>query len=236
VRVFAIFLAIVAVLAVSSPARSQSQTKFAPAVAHSANQQSDSLELTPLAPQTGGNSGRFDQNTPSSAMEIGRVMLALGAVIALIIVLRIFAKRVIPGASGIRASAAVKILGRCPVSARQNLLVVQFGKRLVLVGEGGAGLNPLCEITDPQEVEGIVSQAREETISMSRRFESMFGRARKDFDETTEQTAIEPFSESRDIPAREEPAEDDPSLRDTRKELSDLQEKVRNVARQMGRA
>jgi len=205
----------------------------APSKAASGPLDSDALESTPLNPlNSAGGYGKFDQSTAtSSAMQIGRVVLALGGVIGLIVVLRVFAKRVIPGVTAARASSSVKILGRCPVSARQNLLVVQFGKRLVLVGDGGTNLNPLCEITDPQEVADILAQARDESISVAQRFESMFGRARKDFDEDPEPTSADPFSDSRDISSQ-----DDPALSDTRKELSDLQEKVRDVARQIGRA
>ena len=204
-----------------------------PSKAASGPLDSDALESTPLnPPNAGGSFAKYDQSTASSgAMQIGRVVLALGGVIGLIVMLRIFAKRVMPGVAAARASSAVKILGRCPVSARQNLLVVQFGKRLVLVGDGGTNLNPLCEITDPQEVADILAQARDESISVAQRFESMFGRARKDFDEDPEPTSAESFSDTRDISSP-----DDPALRDTRKELSDLQEKVRDVARQIGRA
>src|SRR5580658_11220923 len=109
--------------------------------------------------------------------------MALAGVIALILVLRAFAKRLIPGAVAHRGSPAVKILGRSAISPRQNLLVVQFGKRLVLVGDAGANLNPLCEITDPDEVAAILAQARDESISVARRFDSLFGRARKEFDQ-----------------------------------------------------
>ena len=124
--------------------------------------------------------------------------------------------------------SAVKILGRCTISPRQNLLVIQFGKRLVLVGDTGANLNPLCEITDPDEVAAILAQARDESISVARRFESLFGRARKDFAEAPTAQPGDQFDDAHDIKP------DDPSLEDTQKELSDLREKVRDVARQIG--
>ncbi len=156
--------------------------------------------------------------------------MALAAVIALIFLLRTFAKRLIPGAVTHRGSPAVKILGRCIISPRQNLLVVQFGKRLVLVGDAGANLNPLCEITDPDEVAAILAQAREESISVARRFESLFGRARKDFADSPDAQPADQFDDSHDVKP------DDPALEDTQKELSDLREKVRDVSRQIGSA
>ena len=101
----------------------------------------------------------------------------------------------------------------------------------MLVGDAGANLNPLCEITDPDEVAGILAQARDESISVARRFESLFGRARKDFAEAPEPQSAESFDDSQ--------RQSNPTilrLQDTQKELSDLREKVRDVARQIGSA
>ena len=192
--------------------------------------------IHPIVTENGPSSAKSEPPAASSgAFDITRVLLALAAVIGLILLLRTFARRMMPGAALHRASPAVKILGRCNLSARQSLLVIQFGKRLLLVGDAGANLNPLCEISDPEEVAAILAQARDESISVARRFESLFGYARKDFADDPEANAPEPispepFDDSRDI------IPDDPALQHTQKELSDLREKVRNVARQIGRA
>jgi hypothetical protein len=142
-------------------------------------------------------------------------------------------KRIYPGAAPIRASAAVKVLARCPVSPKQHLLVIQFGKRLVLVGDTGSHLNPLCEISDPEEAAGILAQARDESVSAARRFDSFFGLARKAFSDSAAPTE-EHFDGSHEIPT-EIPGED-PSLEATRKEIAGLADKVRDVARQIGSA
>jgi flagellar biogenesis protein FliO len=220
-----ILLAIAVLLAVSTPARGE----IKPPGAVSGE---DSLESSPIvAPNAPAASPKSDQTTgSSSAFDVTRVLLALVGVIALIFLLKVFAKRLIPGVSAQRASSAVKILGRCAISARQNLFVVQFGKRLVLVGDAGANLNPLCEITDPDEIAGILAQAREESISVARRFESLFGRARNDFADSPDPQPGDHFDDSHDVKP------DDPALQQTQKELSDLRDKVRDVARQIGRA
>jgi flagellar biogenesis protein FliO len=214
-------LALVLLLAFSTPAW------CAPSASEDA-----ALESTPIVSgNPAGSSAKPDQSVNTSgAFDITRVLLALAGVIALIFLLRAFATRLIPGASVHKASPAVKILGRCVIAPRQNLLVIQFGKRLVLVGDAGSNLNPLCEITDPDEVAAILAQARDETISVARRFESLFGRARNDFAETPEPQPGDQFDDSHDIKP------DDPALQDTQKELSDLREKVRDVARQIGSA
>jgi flagellar biogenesis protein FliO len=194
----------------------------------------DALEASPVYVTHPGSASAKSNvpASPASGFDLPRVVLALGGVIALIFILRAVAKRVIPGAAAHRGSSSVKVLSRCPISNRQNLLVVQFGKRLVLVGDAGSNLNPLCEIADPDEVAAILAHARDESISVARRFESLFGRAQKDFEDVpqSESDRADSFDSSRDIPAQ------DPLLNDTQKELTDLQEKVRNVARQIGRA
>lgn len=218
---FALLVALL--LAVAMPAWGQAK----PAALSASDEALESSSLVP--DNSSSKSGKSEQSiTSSGAFNVSRVVLALAGVIGLILVLRIFVRRIIPGAAVHRGSPAVKILGRCPVSTRQNLLVIQFGKRLVLVGDAGASLNPLCEINDPEEVASILAQARDESISVAKRFESLFGRARKDFDETEE--PAESFDQSHDA----KPG--DPALQDTQQELSDLREKVRDVARQIGRA
>ena len=68
-------------------------------------------------------------------------------------------------------------------------------------------------------------------MSVARRFESLFGRDRKDFTDDGEQPANgEPFDNSNEISAG------NPSLDETQKELAGLRDKVRDVARQIGRA
>ena len=99
------------------------------------------------------------------------------------------------------------------------------------MGDTGANLNPLCEITDADEIVAILAHSRDESISIARRFESLFGRARKDFtDGLPEPAAGEQFDNSNEISAA------NPSLDETQKELAGLREKVRDAARQIGRA
>ncbi|MGD0389128.1 MAG: flagellar biosynthetic protein FliO [Tepidisphaeraceae bacterium] len=193
----------------------------------------DALESSPIIPQASAPAAdkSAPQPAPSNTFDASRVLLALAGVVALIFLLRTATKRAFPGAAIPRATSAVKILSRTSVSPKQHLLVIQFGKRLVLVGDTGANLNPLCEITDADEIAGILARSRDESISVARRFESFFGLARKDFTDDLPQPPVgEHFDNSNEIAA------DHPSLDETQKELLGLREKVRDVARQIGRA
>jgi flagellar biogenesis protein FliO len=167
--------------------------------------------------------------------DVTRVLLATVGVIGLILVMRAGVRKIFPSTATHRGTSAVKVLSRCTISPRQHLLVVQFGKRLVLVGDSGSHLNPLCEIADPDEAANVLAQAREESVSVARKFDSLFGRARKDFDSSEAETAQESFDNSDEV-RREGVSRDDPAIQETQKELADLHDKVREVARRIGHA
>ena len=167
---------------------------------------------------------------PPGAFDMTRVLLATIGVIGLILLMRAGVRRIFPSAITHRSSSMVKVLSRCTISPRQHLLVVQFGKRLVLVGDSGSNLNPLCEIRDPDEAANILTYARDESISVARRFDSLFGRAQKDFDEPEESESQEKFDDSHEV------SRDNPAVQETQKELADLHNKVKEVARRIGRA
>lgn len=210
-----------------------SAARGGPSIAAAPAPTDDALESSPIIPEASAPAPdkSAPQPAPAGTFDVTRVLLALSGVVALIFLLRAAAKRVFPGAAVHGATSAVKILARTSISPKQHLLVIQFGRRLVLVGDTGANLNPLCEITDADEIAGILARSRDESISAARRFESLFGRARKDFtDDVPEPAAGEPFDNSSEIGA------DNPSLLETQKELLGLRDKVRDVARQIGRA
>ena len=194
--------------------------------------QDESLESIPIGPDaTATTTQKSPQATVApSAFDMTRVIIALAAVIALIFLLKAGARRIFPATATHRGASAVKIIGRTTIAPRQHLLILQFGKRLLLVGDSAGRLNPLCEVSDPEEVTAVLTQARDQSISISRRFDSIFGRARKDFDQVEENPAAEPFDPSTEIPA------DNPTVGEAQKELADLHEKVREVARQIGSA
>jgi flagellar biogenesis protein FliO len=196
----------------------------------------DKLEALPLSPGPRGT-GEVDGKTISTpgAFDVTRVMLATVGVIALIFLMRAVARKIFPATAAHRGTNAVKVLSRCTISPRQHLLVVQFGKRLLLVGDSGTSLNSLCEIADPDEAANVVAQTRDESISVSKRFDSLFGRAKKEFDPATDVGERERFDTSDEV-RREDAAREDPVIQETQGELAELHEKVREVARRIGRA
>lgn len=155
-----------------------------------------------------------------------QIVLALAAVVALIFGLRWVARRMfaLPTAGG--AGGAIQILARTGISPRQQVMLIQVGRRLVLVANCGAQMNSLCEITDAEEVAELAAQVRQgKPDVIARTFGSIFGRAEKQFASGDETAKEEPAGEMPE-------AEDDPALADAQKELNGLKEKVRGLARQ----
>ena len=130
-----------------------------------------------------GGSGGAVPGTPrssggtSGSSEIGRVLIGLTVVILLFLAMVTLGKKVAPGAVGTQASGALKVLLKSPVAPRQQLMLVQVGRRIVLVGNGGGEMNPLCQIEDPGEVAALLAQIEEDKSASPRNFLAMFGKA-----------------------------------------------------------
>ncbi len=91
-----------------------------------------------------------------------RMLLSLGLVVAVILALRWGGVRVFGGAGAVKTSQVMHVVSRSIISPKQQLILVQVGRRLVMVGNSGAQLTPLAEITDADEVAELLGQARRE--------------------------------------------------------------------------
>jgi flagellar biogenesis protein FliO len=157
--------------------------------------------------------------------DVKRLVFALTVVVGAMYVTHLVWKRLgMPGAAN-RAAGALQVLSRLNLSPRQQLVLVRVGRRVVLVGNSGTQMNPLCEISDPEEAAGLLGLAateREESVSAS--FNSVLGGEEKRFDEQA----------GDDLPATGdvEPAAEEQALATTRDELSDMMDKVRSLSRQ----
>jgi flagellar protein FliO/FliZ len=181
----------------------------------------DSIQLRP---RTGAGETRSgNAGAPvSGAMEASRVLGALGAVIALIFAVRWAGRRFL-GMNSVRngGGGAVRVLSKTVLSPKQQLMLVQVGKRIVLVANTGVQMNALCEISDPEEVTALVSevQARPERPVGAASFLSAFGRAGDSFPDDVRLV--------RDAKAAEREEDEHSVVPPTRAELAGLLEKVR---------
>jgi flagellar biogenesis protein FliO len=163
------------------------------------------------------NAARATSRMPAW-METGRVALALLTVLALIFLLRWIGKRLLPNAAGGRAGSVVRVLSRSAVSGRQQVLLVQVGRRVLVVADNGTQMSPLSEITDADEVANLIGQLGGSANPAA--FGAALGAAKEEFDEKVEANDDQP----------------DQAVVQTRGEIDGLMEKVRVLARQLGRS
>jgi flagellar biogenesis protein FliO len=172
---------------------------------------------------------------PDGAQSLGwqRVLLALAVVVALILVMRWIVRRFVVGSSRARGKRFAEVLARVPIAPRQHLVLMRVGRRLLVVGDsGGQQLATLCEITDADEIAGLLAEARSDGAdALTKAFSTVFGQAGAKFEQASEAPSGAAEGAGADAPA-ETP---DAALAGTRKELSGLAEKVRLLARQVGR-
>lgn len=206
------------------------------------------------APATQAAATPGPANRPAAdAFDATRVAIALAAVLILIFFTQRVWKRLgLPGGGG-RASQALQVVSRLNLAPKQQLLLVRVGRRCVLIGNSAAQMAPLCEIADPDEVASLIGQtAAEREGSITASFNAVLGGAEAQFDHADrgEAGARSPAAAGafahapRDgngaaalgaAPAGADAADIDgetQAIAQTREELSDLMERVRNLSKQ----
>jgi flagellar biogenesis protein FliO len=171
-------------------------------------------------------------NQQSLDLNSGQVALALLAVVGLILLLRYCTKKFLPTTMSASARQTVKVLARCPLGPHQQVLLLQVGKRILVVGDRpAAGLNCLSQITDPDEVAMLLGQIqRDKDAPVSRPFAAWFGRASEAFTDSDTELTQSPQSplEVGDV----DESSDSPPAVERSVELAALTARVRNLARQ----
>jgi flagellar biogenesis protein FliO len=119
-------------------------------------------------------------NPPSDAQRLDRpeaqspggalatVLGSLGIVLGVFFAVVWFTRRALPKAAAALPTEAVELLGRTPLSPRQNMHVIRFGGKLLLISATQSGAETLAEIDDPEEVTritGICKQNQPGSIS-----------------------------------------------------------------------
>lgn len=108
-----------------------------------------------------GDSGTDSDNRPISRDNgLGgwtQTLAALAIVAGLLLGARFLLKRLAP-ATRVGRTGAVEVLARTALSARQQVILVRLGGRLLLLGSSGDGLRTLCEIADPAEAAGLLAK------------------------------------------------------------------------------
>ena len=148
-----------------------------------------------------------------------RVALSLAAVLALIVGLYLASRRFLPraafGQHGGGAGGAVQVLARTSISPKQRIILLQVGRRILVVADGGPNLATLAEITDADEAAALIAQLQSEKPGGS------FSAALSN--------AMDRFRSAQRQPACNSPQQ--PSLDAVREEIEGLAKRVRGMAR-----
>jgi len=127
------------------------------------------LPLTP--PQNAGGVNTGNQNLKPLATGTA----SLGLVLGLFLLVVWSVRRGVPKGAGLLPAEAVEVLGRAPISGRQQMHLVRCGNKLVLLSATGAGVETLTEISDPVEVARLQEICRHTTTPASA-LKRLFGR------------------------------------------------------------
>lgn len=221
--------------------------------ARTANQadRAASIEQQPIRrPQQPSQSPADAKGKPvgaSGGLDVTRVLMALGIVVGLAVAGRFLVRWLFPAVAAARSSSAVRVLSRSVIAPKQQLLLVQVGRRVIVVGDSGAQLSPLAQIDEPDEVAGLLAQLESEKRPSARAFGSLFGRAQEKFDEA-EVKASDPrpeadeasllASDSGQDHLMEKPAAEPVGVElgysAAREQISGLTERVRQLAQKFG--
>ena len=167
-----------------------------------------------------GDSTASTSGGRSLAGDALRVAGSLAAVLGLIGLMYWGTRRILPRAAGGRRGSGVTVLATTHISPKQKILLIQVGRRVLAVGDGGGQLNTLCEFEDPDEVAALIGQIQGvagEPDGSS--FKTIFGAARG--------RANNPQ------PAYEPPGDEVEAARD---QLDGLMQQVRGMTRQIDEA
>ncbi len=118
-----------------------------------------------------------------------------------------------------RSSRGIRVITRAYLAPKQQVVVLQVGRRLLIVGDSGHNLSTLCEITDPDEAAMLLAQIQGDAF---------------DADKSSFAGAMSRASES--FSPKSNDALNDPALESARTELNGLAQRVRTVSRHLNRA
>jgi flagellar biogenesis protein FliO len=183
----------------------------------------------------GGSSGTAI-SPGSQSLGLPRVAGALAIVLSLIFLLRWGGKKLFVSAGHGKSTRAVQILARSSISPKQHILLLRIGRRVIVVGDSGAQMNPLSEITDPDEIASLLGQLQDEKSTLpAKAFSALFSRARDEFEEdeprSVEQRGGEAEDDEEDPQEMAPAAAVDPAISETRQEISGLMDRIRVLSK-----
>ena len=103
----------------------------------------------PLTIEPPSDLRRLDRpESPSPGSALATVLGSLGIVLGVFFAVVWFTRRALPKAATTLPTEVVELLGRTPLSPRQNMHVIRFGGKLLLISTSQSGAETLAEIDE----------------------------------------------------------------------------------------
>jgi flagellar biogenesis protein FliO len=120
--------------------------------------------------------GERPSSGPRTLGAIVSVIVSLAVVLGLFFVIAWLMRRSLPNSAQRLPTEAVEILGRTPLAGRQQMHLLRFGNKMLLVCVSPTGVDTLGEITDPVEIDRMAGLcAQTQSSSASAAFKQIFG-------------------------------------------------------------
>jgi flagellar biogenesis protein FliO len=104
----------------------------------------------------------------SAGKALTTVVGSLAVVLAVFFLVAWITRRATPRHLRPLPAEVIECLGRAPLAGRQQMQLVRLGRKLVLLSVTNTDARPLCEVTDPLEVDrlaGLCEQTRPESVT-----------------------------------------------------------------------
>ena len=163
----------------STPQMVQQATHVQPEPARFATAAND--KAIPLPAPSHDSSGEKYSSGPRPLGAIISVVGSLAVVLALFFGMAWLMRRSMPTSVRRLPPEAVEVLGRTPLSGRQQMHLLRFGNKMLLVCVSPTGVETLGEIIDPVEIDRLAGLcAQTESTSASATFKQIFGQLTRD--------------------------------------------------------
>ncbi|MCG3180660.1 MAG: hypothetical protein BIFFINMI_03023 [Phycisphaerae bacterium] len=105
--------------------------------------------------------------------------IALAAVLGLIVVAAWVVRRWAPAGVAGHRGGPMKVVARWPLSAKQHVVLMHLGRRLLVVGVTGQQISLLAQIDDPGEIEQLLAACPSGKSILGEGFAQLLGRQSK---------------------------------------------------------
>ncbi|MDB5326679.1 MAG: hypothetical protein JWM57_2248 [Phycisphaerales bacterium] len=213
---------------------------FTPAIAQTSRPSTTTAASSALETQSIQRARPVSGEDENKGIDWTKLTLAMFVVLGLIVALKYVAIWLFPGVRVGGSGRGVRLLSRTAIAPRQQVLLLQVGRRILVVGESGGAMSPLANIEEPDEVAELLGQTSYTTpASASSRFKAMFGRAERDYEEPLPEslTASDDLEASRSGEAAvgEPGTPVDPNIAAAQDEISGLLDRMRSLSKQVKR-